>query len=125
MRENLPESDFARVWGKSESGRSGCATSPTKNAAPPEGERGVRQALRKASELLLRSGGVGLLREDVGLLTGDAAERDDVGLRVAAQAVAAVDAAGDFARGEEARDDFTLGVVDLGLRVPPTTTKSS
>ena len=60
---------------------------------------------------------VKLLGEDVGLFAGDAAERDDVSLSIAAETVAAVDAASDFTRSEEARDNLTLRVVDLGERV--------
>ena len=50
-------------------------------------------------------------------LAGDAAERDDVGLSVAAQAVATVHAARDFTRGEETRDGLAFLVEDLRLGV--------
>ena len=66
--------------------------------------------------LLLGLSSVKLLGEDVGLFAGDAAERDDVSLSIAAETVAAVDAASDFTRSEEARDNLTLRVVDLGER---------
>ena len=51
------------------------------------------------------------------LLARDAAEDHKVGHGVAAQAVAAVDAAGHFTRGEEAGDDLAFGVEDVGLGV--------
>ena len=52
-----------------------------------------------------------------GLFAGDAAKHDDVSHSVAAQAVGAVDAAGDFARREEAGDDLAVSVQHMGFGV--------
>ena len=66
------------------------AVSPRLQPDPPGPGRSVPDGRR----LLLL--GVELAHVDVRLLAGDAAEGHDVGLGVAAEAVAAVDAAGDF-----------------------------
>ena len=58
-----------------------------------------------------------LLDVSGGRLAGDAAEGHDVGLSVAAEAVAAVHAARDFTRGEETRDGLAFLVEDLRLGV--------
>ena len=96
----------------------GLHLSPVRHFASAETERSAPALQTNEPEgLLLGLSSVKLLGEDVGLFAGDAAERDDVSLSIAAETVAAVDAASDFTRSEEARDNLALRVVDLGERV--------
>ena len=52
-----------------------------------------------------------------GALAGDAAEDQDVGQRIAAKTVGAMDAARHFTRGVQAGDDFAVLIDDLGKLV--------
>ena len=81
----------------------GLHLSPVRRFASAETERSAPALQTNEPEgLLLGLSSVKLLGEDVGLFAGDAAERDDVSLSIAAETVAAVDAASDFTRSEEA-----------------------